>query len=333
MHALVPTSCRLVRRIRSKWLFRRLQVKRDRGRGFCKESLKPELDEAKAARIGLIAAAAFIGVPMAATFLTWQFVSKPENVAHESEEARHRRFRQWGLPLPAEAQASQVHYIRNFLSKNEIAHLMDVVSSMQREGFPGVVNRQSPGKPWLHTTWRTTYLHTNGAFEQRLPLLGKKLRQAFADVDRREWNLIPTFDPSSLHFRTVEFHEYWPGGQLSQAQHYDSGSIITMDIMLADPNRDYKGGDLVTPEIDGTRKYHQLQKGDAAFFLSHKYHNVLPITEGKRMVLVVELWSGPERVCPHRCWSRGVCQRKVGENSNNTAGAVAAAAENGWLLG
>uniref|UniRef100_A0A7S2X7V4 Fe2OG dioxygenase domain-containing protein n=1 Tax=Lotharella oceanica TaxID=641309 RepID=A0A7S2X7V4_9EUKA len=333
MRPLALTGSRLAHRLRLKPLFRTVRVRADRGRGFCKASIKPDLDETKAARIGLVAAAAFIGIPMAATYLTWRFVSKPENVAHESEESRHRQFRQWGLPLPPEAQASEVHYIRNFLSKDEILHLMDVVSTMQREGFPGVVNRQSPGKPWLQTTWRTTYLHTNGAFEQRLPLLRKKLRQAFTEVDQRDWNLIPTFDPLSLHFRTVEFHEYWPGGQLAQTQHYDSGSIITMDVMLADPKHDFKGGDLVTPEIDGTRKFHPLQQGDAALFLSHKYHNVLPVTEGKRMVLVVELWSGPERVCPHRCWSRGVCKRKVGEDFNTTAGAVAAAAENGWLLG
>jgi hypothetical protein len=35
-----------------------------------------------------------------------------------------------------------------------------------------------------------------------------------------------------------------------------------------------------------------FSKGDAALFVSHKYHNVRPITAGKRTVLVVELWEG-----------------------------------------
>ena len=44
-----------------------------------------------------------------------------------------------------------------------------------------------------------------------------------------------------------------------------------------------------------------------ALFLSHKYHNVLPIRSGKRHVLVMELWNGPEKTCPHRCETVGKC--------------------------
>ena len=45
----------------------------------------------------------------------------------------------------------------------------------------------------------------------------------------------------------------------------------------------------------------RFEKGDALFFCSHKYHNVEPVTRGRRMVLVAELWVGPEKECAHRC--------------------------------
>ena len=39
----------------------------------------------------------------------------------------------------------------------------------------------------------------------------------------------------TLNLRTVEYHEYRPGGQLKARKHYDAGSLITVDLMLADP--------------------------------------------------------------------------------------------------
>jgi len=309
-------------------------AKRFRESGPTKRSQQSPIDGASATRIGLIACVGFIGFPMILTYATWRYVSRPENIAQESEESRHRKYRQWKLPLPKDAQKSQVQFIRNFLSEEEIETLKKTVFKMQEDGFPGVVNKTTPGKPWLQTTWKTTYLHTNGAFKERLPWLEQRLWEAVRSVDRSaNWDLLPQHGAHGLTFRTAEFHEYWPGGQLSQRQHYDSGSIITMDVMLSDPKEDFQGGKFVTPESDGRILQHDFGKGDAAFFLSHKYHNIRPVSAGKRMVLVVEVWSGPERVCPHRCWSRGACDRKAGDNLNGTTGAVASAAENGWLLG
>ena len=40
----------------------------------------------------------------------------------------------------------------------------------------------------------------------------------------------------------------------------------------------------------------------------HKYHHALPVTAGRREVLVIELWAGPARRCPHRCLkAEGAC--------------------------
>jgi hypothetical protein len=32
-----------------------------------------------------------------------------------------------------------------------------------------------------------------------------------------------------------------------------------------------------------------------------QYHCVQPVISGRRRVLILELWAGPERRCPHRC--------------------------------
>ena len=50
-------------------------------------------------------------------------------------------------------------------------------------------------------------------------------------------------------------------------------------------------------------RYPQFGYGDAVVFPSHKYHNVEPVTRGRRVVLVAELWEGPEKECAHRCLS------------------------------
>ena len=143
---------------------------------------------------------------------------------------------------------------------------------------------------------------------------------------------------SDFHLRTVEFHEYWPGGQLKSDLHYDAGSCITVDVCLASPGDDFQGGQLATPDLggggdgssggdsdgssDGSGNdssqsrplvaVEGFEKGDAAFFVSHKYHNVLPVTAGKRMVLVAEIWEGPEKSCPHRCLTAGPCTHSLG---------------------
>ena len=48
-------------------------------------------------------------------------------------------------------------------------------------------------------------------------------------------------------------------------------------------------------------------------FVSHKEHNVKPVTRGRRRVLVLELWQGDACSCPHRCCTRWGCQMAIGE--------------------
>ncbi|GAB5354465.1 hypothetical protein AAMO2058_000121100 [Amorphochlora amoebiformis] len=281
--------------------------------------------------VGAAATVACLGAPALAAWFLWCRV--PSTLLEtESEESRNRRFLSMGLPTPSEAQRSHVATIKNFLSESEVDELLENLERLRQENLLGELQRGNPEAPWLQAVWHTTYLHTDGVFRSKLENLHNKLRETIFKVDKRNWNRLNRFDPDTLNFRTVEFHEYFPGGQLSQAQHFDSGSLITVDVMLADPKVEFQGGEFKTPEANGDLRVHKFNKGDAVLFLSHKYHNVFPVTEGKRAVLVAELWEGPEKMCGHRCWEReGDCSYpKGGARARN---ALEAAARNSLLLG
>ena len=79
--------------------------------------------------------------------------------------------------------------------------------------------------------------------------------------------------------------------------HYDTGSCVTIDIMLQAP---ISGGHFQTLE-DGVTKVHPFEVGDALIFPSHKYHSVQKVETGTRQVLILEYWVGEERFCSHRC--------------------------------
>eukprot|EP01052_Picozoa_sp_SAG31_P003705 SAG31_NODE_146_length_22601_cov_56.529192_2_plen_126_part_00 len=112
-------------------------------------------------------------------------------------------------------------------------------------------------------------------------------------------------DTASLNFRTVELHEYGVGGNLSDFQHYDAGSLLTIDLMLSKSGNgeDFEGGEFICPvhahhnddeglhDKVGSLEPLQVQEvedfdlADMLIFPSHKYHNVKPITRGVRTVM------------------------------------------------
>jgi len=148
-------------------------------------------------------------------------------------------------------------------------------------------------------------------FQNRLPHLHEKLMRAAIEADRDNWQIIEkalaAHDSSQarLQTRCVEWHNVGATGGLPNHRHYDSGSCVTIDIML---NPAAGGGALETLELmpDGKESpvAHRFEKGDAILFPSHKYHSVQPVTDtsaGHRQVLIMELWVGEERRCRHRC--------------------------------
>jgi len=222
--------------------------------------------------------------------------------------------RRLGLRTPAEAQWTRPVVLRGFLGPDEVAAVLDALRVAQERRLVGQIERDAQGRLVAQGVWRTTYLHSGGLFSAWLPGLAAKCRQAIMDADHGAgWGATFCRDCADLNFRTCEIHEYGARGQLEECGHYDAGSLVTLDIMLADPAKDFGGGNLLFPRVDGSVESVHLRKGDAAVFLSHKYHNVEPVTHGRRRVLVLELWDGPVRHCAHRCIQSGHCGYSLGK--------------------
>lgn len=93
----------------------------------------------------------------------------------------------------------------------------------------------------------------------------------------------------SLSIRVIEHWEYEVGGGLSDPFHYDVDSVVTVVALLSE---DFQGGIFRTNESDNSQMEHTMTQGDAVCFVSHKYHNITPVTQGIRRSLVMELWQG-----------------------------------------
>ena len=101
-----------------------------------------------------------------------------------------------------------------------------------------------------------------------------------------------------LKIRCAELHTCSPGATLRDPKHFDSGSVVTIDIRL---RGDFEGGDFTTLETDDTLlRAATFEVGDALVFPSYKYHSVGEVTTGVRRVLVCEFWRGEERECNQR---------------------------------
>jgi predicted 2-oxoglutarate/Fe(II)-dependent dioxygenase YbiX len=97
--------------------------------------------------------------------------------------------------------------------------------------------------------------------------------------------------PPPLSIRVAEHWEYSVGGGLVDPHHYDVDSVLTIVALLSDEST-FEGGTFRTLEADDSQLEHPMAQGDVICFVSHKYHNVVPVTEGKRCSFVMELWQG-----------------------------------------
>jgi hypothetical protein len=100
-------------------------------------------------------------------------------------------------------------------------------------------------------------------------------------------------DEASLAVRCVELHTYQVCACLMERDHKDSGSTLSMSVVLSDPSQ-LEGGKFLTwagKERD-TPVVHECGRGDGVLFRSEDYHNVSKVTKGTRQTLVMELWAG-----------------------------------------
>jgi hypothetical protein len=138
------------------------------------------------------------------------------------------------------------------------------------------------------------YMHNQGWFVEALPSLWCVIRGA---MESRPWmnGGVPVLDErfagsdqSMNQVRTIELHHYSAGGGLLTPGHRDTGSDLTISVLLSDPV-DVSGGDFVTYD-EGVPSAHKMGRGDAILFNSEDLHNISTVTGGVRQSLVVELY-------------------------------------------
>jgi hypothetical protein len=221
------------------------------------------------------------------------------------------------LPSLETARLTNAVYLPQFLGEEEVLALHVAIEKIQTDGA-GRLCRDAEGMPQIGSApWETTYLHTAGGFPRECEQLRERMLELAHNVDEEQgWGLLGSRSASDtstmgpLNFRTVEYHEVRSGGALPNPDHFDGGSLVTVDILLTEQSENFSGGGFATSEADGQMQTYPefCHKGDALVFVSHKRHSVRPVTSGRRAVLVAELWRGAACECAHRCTFRdGSC--------------------------
>jgi hypothetical protein len=197
------------------------------------------------------------------------------------------------------ARASSVIKAYSLLSPSELESIESVRRSvmMDNNEYSLVNNPQNV----THKFKAATFLNNPPLYamcKQAPGILGKLIRFAMRAWDEGDWSgtsdspgplRAVTGGVPSLSIRVIEHWEYSVGGSLIDPYHYDIDSIVTIVVLLSD---DFEGGVFRTYESDGSHLEHPMQEGDSICFVSHKYHNITPITRGIRKSLVIELWQG-----------------------------------------
>eukprot|EP00516_Mucochytrium_quahogii_P007078 CAMPEP_0203750932 /NCGR_PEP_ID=MMETSP0098-20131031/5086_1 /ASSEMBLY_ACC=CAM_ASM_000208 /TAXON_ID=96639 /ORGANISM=" , Strain NY0313808BC1" /LENGTH=253 /DNA_ID=CAMNT_0050640443 /DNA_START=478 /DNA_END=1239 /DNA_ORIENTATION=- len=220
------------------------------------------------------------------------------------------------LPSPGDAQKMQLYVKRKLLSSGEVKEVVDF--ERQHKGSCGHTRRDAQGFRKMDSTWQTSYLHTNHLMQKYKPEIVDKLVAAAFEADLQQgWGLL-NGDKDDFRIRVIELHSVGVDGALADEKHFDQGSLVTVDVMMC-PATQFEGGQLSTLETDGQLAQHQFDLGDAVVFPSHKYHCVLPVEQGSRSVLVMEIWRGEERDCAHRCLQHiGSCNHSLAQNRMET---------------
>ena len=218
----------------------------------------------------------------AASAALWYVAAAPQEDRRAQEEESCRKL---GLMLPTEAQRTAVARIPGFLSARECDDVRDVVRGLKcatiersagacsrpadpprarvsrvlrRRAQAGSTSSWAPGRRRICTRTTSSASGSAGCGAGCSPRPSPSTAgSAGGSWTRRRTST--SARPSafrsicSLDHRAVDrrYHQYQPGGGLRDARHYDAGSLITMDLMLAAPGADFEGGAFVTPEADG----------------------------------------------------------------------------------
>jgi len=251
------------------------------------------------------------GVIVAARRREWSLTVDDWQREHMGEDAQSS-----GAMDVAAAQRTQVVRLEKFLSSEDIAMVRAVAEAELASMGKEEASADGGSALEAHTeSWKVLYLQSKNVFRRKLPALRQRILDTVRRVDESHWNLFDKVD--HVNIRVVEYHQMDEFGELADPRHYDLNSLLTMDIMLSEDDA-FEGGDLQTlEEADGTLRKHEFKRGDALIFVSHKYHCVGRVRSGRRNVMVLEFWYGPERQCSHRCERFGgeICNRDPGQSS------------------
>jgi hypothetical protein len=246
----------------------------------------------------------------------WSLTVADWNREHIGEDAETS-----GAMSVADAQNTCVVRLKKFLSEYDIQQIHSV-AKQELEITKALSLRKARSNSTAlqcHTdAWRVLYLQHNNIFQRKLPELRERILNKIREVDRDNWSLIDNV--KHVNIRVVEYHQMDEFGELADPKHYDLNSLLTMDMMLSD-ECDFEGGQFQTEESDGSLKQYSFEKGDALVFVSHKPHCVNKVRSGRRNVLVLEFWYGPERQCPHRCEKFGqlICTKDPAQKNHTLA--------------
>jgi hypothetical protein len=152
--------------------------------------------------------------------------------------------------------------------------------------------------PPAHPSHTVRFLHGDHQFQEQCPTIFAKLMGAVVSA-ARAWGVLA--DATAPRVRVIEHHCYSKGGNLNEKEHFDEGSLVTIDVRLSQVGA-FEGGEFKTWECSGEMRPWPLEAlGDAVLFLSHKYHSVTPLRSGTRNVLIMETWLGETCSKSHRC--------------------------------
>jgi hypothetical protein len=223
----------------------------------------------------------------------------PCDVREEAEAANFSSCDLLGIVNVAAARASQVMHAPALLNTSDLQDIEAVRNIIAAAETPLVNNPQNA----THKKKICTFLNNPPHYYMRTHaphVLEKMLRfgrRAWADAN---WSgdadtpgplYVITDGMPSLSIRVAEHWEYTVGGGLVDPLHYDVDSVLTLVALLSDEN-DFTGGTFRTLEADNSQLEHPMTQGSVICFISHKYHNIVPVTKGIRRSFVMELWQG-----------------------------------------
>eukprot|EP00300_Choanocystis_sp_HF-7_P036555 c52415_g1_i1.p1 GENE.c52415_g1_i1~~c52415_g1_i1.p1 ORF type:complete len:232 (-),score=40.87 c52415_g1_i1:36-731(-) len=192
-------------------------------------------------------------------------------------------------------QAMPAKYLPKRVPLSTLERITELGEMAEARGATGEQMRHGSATHWKY------YLQAGGWMHKVAPDLIAELRAIMEEADRETWGFLAPEE--QVNVRLVEYHTYIEGGDLTKGfeLHYDGGSLLTMVVMLSEPDVDFEGGVLVVSAQDwdtfGKQEFVKAglaARGDCVVFPSHKYHNVSEVTSGVRHVLVMELWNEPE---------------------------------------